>query len=194
MISISTKTGDQGQTSLANGKRVPKHSLVMEFIGGLDELSSWLGLIVAELREKEADLAKAATEKFSATAMRADLEKIQQQLYEISAEVAQYPGKKYQEADLADLEAKADVLQEQLADDWHRQFLFPGGTVLGGYFDVARTVARRVERVGFKLSEVTTVSPVILKFLNRLSDYLYLLRCQINQLQQYQEKELKSKK
>lgn len=179
MRSISTKTGDSGQTSLADGQRVAKDSLVIEVIGALDELNSWLGLVVAKLSptfEEENEF----------------FQHLQQSLYQISAQLAQAPGSELKQQTLVKLEKHSQDLQKSMADGWHQNFLYPGGTELGGYLDVARTVCRRLECLAFKLNRQQTVSQVILKYLNRLSDYLYVLRCRINLYQKHSEKELSS--
>ena len=76
-----------------------------------------------------------------------------------------------------------------MADDWHHKFLLPGGTVIGANLDIARTVCRRAERAVVSLDGEQQVRPVVLRYLNRLSDYLYILRCFINHALEYQEKQ-----
>ena len=181
MISVSTKTGDKGQTSLANGQRLGKNDPVFGVIGSLDELNSWLGLVVASFGDNFPE-------------SKQHLLKIQDTLFYIGAELALSPKAKLKEADLAQLETISEKLQASMADNWHTLFLLPGGTILGAHLDIARTVARRVEREAIIYHQVRPVSQTVLKYLNRLSDYLYVLRCDVNQKQEYAEREFKSSK
>ncbi len=176
MQSISTKTGDDGRTSLANGERVAKDSLVIELIGVLDELNSWLGLIVTRLPKK-------------LKAHGDELRTLQQDIYQLSAVLAQAPQVEFRSNRLERVESAAAALEEQLEENWHQKFLYPGGTELGAQLDLARTVCRRVERLAVKYNRETELGPLIIKYLNRLSDYLYLLRCYFNQVLKHTEKE-----
>ncbi len=177
--SVSTKTGDKGTTSLANGERVSKTDPVFEVIGTLDELNSWLGLVVAKLETSFPE-----TKKY--------LLKIQDTLFYVGAELAKSPKAKLKEKDLQELEKISEELQKQMSDGWHTQFLLPGGTEIGAYLDIARTVARRVERLTLSYSQDHQVSQTVLKYLNRLSDYLYVVRCDVNQRLEYKEQEFKN--
>lgn len=175
-ISITTKTGDAGQSGLANGQRTGKDDQIFEVIGTLDEINSWLGLVAAkfgtgfETHQKQ-------------------LYQIQDTLFYIGAEVARSPKAKLTSRQVEQLETWQAYLQEELADNWHTKFVLPGGTELGGYLDIARTVCRRGERVAVAYSQKNPLSPIIIQYLNRLSDYLYLLRCFVNQKAEYQEQE-----
>jgi len=179
MNSISTKTGDCGQTSLANGERVAKDSLVMEVVGTLDELSSWVGLVIAHLEDN-----------FSS--QEDILSQIQQDLYQLSAVIVQAPQVKFKKLALDQLEEHSAVLEKEMAGSWQGKFLHPGGTKLAAQLDVARTICRRCERLMFKHSDSgpKKVPALIMQYLNRLSDYLYLLRCYINLYQKHSEKQL----
>lgn len=173
-IQITTKTGDKGESTLASGKRLPKDSPQFEVVGALDELNSWLGLVAASLPQ-------------SIDSVRTRLYSIQETLFYIGAEVANAPKAKLPHKKVADLEKWQKKLEKVLEPNWHTKFLLPGGTVLGGQIDIARTVCRRTERVLVAYSHTATVSPVLIQYLNRLSDYLYLVRCYINQTHKYQE-------
>lgn len=181
MQSISTKTGDKGETGLANGQRVPKKSLVFEVVGTLDELNSWLGLVVVKMDT-------------SFHEHRTFLLKVQDTLFYIGAELTHSPKAQLTTEKLKELEGVADKLQQSMASDWHTKFLLPGGTELGAWLDIARTVCRRAERGAWALADEETVSEIILKYLNRLSDYLYLLRCFTNQAVEFEEKKFEVKK
>jgi len=177
--SISTKTGDYGQTSLANGERVAKDSLVMEVVGTLDELNSWIGLAITYF----------AADFFI---QKKSLEQVQQDLYQLSAVIVQAPQVRFKKQALNELEKQSEALQVSMKGNWHNKFLKPGGTRLAAQLDVARTVCRRCERLAFKYSaqEPKAVPALITQYLNRLSDYLYVLRCYINLDQKYSEKQL----
>ncbi|PIY80036.1 MAG: ATP:cob(I)alamin adenosyltransferase [Candidatus Pacebacteria bacterium CG_4_10_14_0_8_um_filter_42_14] len=175
-ISISTKTGDAGTSGLINGVRLSKDSPIFEVIGTLDELNSWLGLIATHL-----DVDHDAHKRF--------IYKIQDTLFYIGAELAQSPKTKLQTTAVKALEKQATALQESLSDNWHTKFLLPGGTKLGAYCDLARTVCRRSERRLITLMKVQKVSSNNLKYINRLSDYLFLLRCFVNDAAEYRELE-----
>jgi len=175
-IQITTKTGDSGESGLANGERLSKGSAVFEVIGTLDELNSWLGLVAAKLET-------------SFASDRDFIFVVQDKLFYVGAELAKSPKAKLGQRAVDALEAEADKLQELLADNWHTKFILPGGTEIGGYLDVARTVCRRSERLVVAYSAEELVSPIVLRYVNRLSDYLYLLRCFVNQQQEYLEKE-----
>ncbi len=177
MINVSTKNGDSGKTDLASGERLSKAGVRFEVIGDLDELNAWLGACVVKL---EADFSEQT--EF--------LQFVQDQLFDLGAEIALAEGVKIDEKLLSAIEQNSQKLQQLMEKDWHTRFLLPGGTEGGSRVDVARTVCRRAERHLVKLSEEEKVRPLLLKILNRLSDYLYVLRCYINHELQYKEKEV----
>lgn len=175
MLSISTKTGDQGESGLADGTRLPKDDLVFEVIGTLDELNSWLGLVAAVMETRFPSL-------------RSFLLTVQDTMFYIGAEVARSPKAKLKKSQLTALEQAATALQDQMKDDWHTQFLLPGGTALGAHLDLARSVCRRLERLLVALDRRDSINPVLIKYCNRLSDYIYLVRVYVNHQDAYQEK------
>lgn len=177
MKNISTKNGDSGKTDLASGKRVSKADIRFDVIGGLDELNAWLGVCLVKL---ENDFPSQA--EF--------LQFVQDQLFSLGAEIAKAKAVKVDEKLLAKIEQKSYKLQQSMEKDWHTKFLLPGGTEAASRLDVARTVCRRAERRLVKLSETEAVRPLLFKILNRLSDYLYVLRCYVNHELQYKEKEV----
>lgn len=158
-MSISTKKGDQGTTSLCRGGRVPKDDIRVEIYGTLDELCSFLGLAKSLLADKK-------TKKL--------ISSIQQDLFVIGAEIfAQPAGKSALD------EKKLDVIIKGLERKKAfkgRCFCLPGGNPVSSSLDIARTVARRLERrvVTFKRTG-RLKNPRVLPFINRLSDLLYLL-------------------
>lgn len=180
MIAVSTKTGDQGKTSLADGRRLAKTDVVFAAIGDLDELNSWLGLLAVKFGSE--------FQKY-----RDQLYLIQDTLFYLGAELAASPTTKLDAKMLAKLEKQSDQLQKLMAKDWHTKFLLPGGTELGAYLDIARTVCRRAERSVVALADKIEIRPIVLQYLNRLSDYLYILRCFINHALEYQEKKFEKR-
>ncbi len=181
MISITTKTGDNGESALANGQRLAKDSNFFEVIGTLDELNSWLGLVAAKWSDRSSSHLDF-------------IYKIQDTLFVVGAEVAKSPKAKLVEAVLLDLELHSQNLQNSLKEDWHTKFLLPGGTELAAHLDITRTVCRRCERLMVRHNKECSLSPTLLQYINRLSDYLYLLRCVVNYQLTYKEKKFELKK
>jgi len=181
VISVSTKTGDKGTSSLANGERVGKESLIFEVIGNLDELNSWLGLVAVKMKNEFPDHRKYILE-------------LQDTLFYIGAEVAQSPKATLSKKALTTLEKNAEAIQDVMKDGWHSKFVLPGGTELGGWLDITRTVCRRCERSMVQLDTERELNPMLIKYLNRLSDYIYLLRCFVNHALEYPEQLFEVKK
>lgn len=163
-MKIYTKTGDKGQTSLIGGTRVPKHHIRIEAYGTVDELNSWIGLINDQsisLKTKEI------------------LSEIQDRLFTIGSSLASDPEKsKMKIPDLHDtdielLEKQIDEMNEVLPE--MRFFILPGGHSTVSYCHIARCVCRRAERNVIHLSENEYVNELVIKYLNRLSDYLFVL-------------------
>lgn len=176
LVKVSTKTGDKGDSSVISGERFPKNHPVFEAVGTLDELNSWLGLVTAQLATEFGE-------------HKQFLLSVQDTLFYLGAELAQSPKTKLKQSAVNHLEKASDTLQQLMAEDWHHKFLLPGGTVIGANIDIARTVCRRAERAVVSLDGAQQVRPVVLRYLNRLSDYLYILRCFINHALEYQEKQ-----
>ncbi|MBM1106479.1 cob(I)yrinic acid a,c-diamide adenosyltransferase [Aurantibacter crassamenti] len=170
-MKIYTKTGDKGQTSLYGGTRVSKHNLRIDALGCVDELNSWLGL----LKDQEID-----------ANYKVDLLNIQHKLFIIGAILATDPEKailksgeerlninKIDAADVSFLENEIDLMNEVLPEMTH--FILPGGHTTVSYCHIARTVCRRAERSASTLNEHQTIDSKVLSYLNRLSDYLFVL-------------------
>ena len=158
---VVTKTGDQGQTSLIGGCRVAKSALRVQAYGDVDELNSWLGLTVAQLSE---------------TAIAGHLEEIQHELFTVGADLAAPEGIAVPRvgADHVNrLEAVMESLMEELPP--LEEFVLPGGGPGGASLHVARTVARRAERLAVGLAAVEPVNPHAIVYLNRLSDLLFVM-------------------
>lgn len=181
MSCISTKTGDQGTTALIDGQRVAKDELIIQVLGELDELNSWLGLVAAQLY---VELAKNQLE-------HSFLLTIQQKIMQMSAELAGVKSDqkkiKISTSFVKQLEREITRLQTKIGDNWQQQFLLPGGVKIAAYADLARAVCRRTERSLVALNHALTVRPELLQLLNRLSDYLYVLRCYLNWINGFTE-------
>lgn len=176
MKKIYTKTGDQGKTALINGERLPKNSLVFEVLGTLDELNASLGLVVLKFKSKDLLFLK----------QRDLLIALQNELFKLGAEIAASPKVKLDDKFLKKLETEIDILQNSLGASWHYKFVLPGGSELSAFLDLSRTICRRLERRIVSLDNERDVREIVLKFINRTSDYLYTLRTWVN-------KELKTK-
>jgi cob(I)alamin adenosyltransferase len=161
---IYTKTGDKGQTSLIGGTRLPKHHIRIEAYGTVDELNSHIGL----LRDVTDD-----------PATRELLIHIQDRLFTIGSHLAADPVKsKMQlppvfEDDIVALEKAIDAIDQVVPQ--MKSFVLPGGHVHVSYCHIARCVCRRAERSVLRLAENETVDEIHAKYLNRLSDYLFML-------------------
>ncbi len=163
-MKIYTKTGDSGTTSLYGGKRLSKAEMRIETYGTVDELNSYIGVVATYLEEKEySDL----------------LTDIQSRLFDIGTHLAAEPGK--QNLILPEIPESKITLMEEYIDKMNEQlpelkfFILPGGTQGAAICHVARTVCRRAERRVVQLSENEEVPLVLIRFLNRLSDFLFVL-------------------
>ncbi|MEK6154874.1 cob(I)yrinic acid a,c-diamide adenosyltransferase [Flavobacteriaceae bacterium 3-367] len=170
-MKIYTKTGDAGTTALFGGTRVSKHHIRIDSYGTLDELNSWLGLI----RDQDIDAHAKET-----------LIQIQDKLFTMGAILATDPEKtllksgkerltipKINAADISFLETEMDQMNDSLPPMTH--FILPGGHPTVSYCHIARTVCRRAERLASLLHENEPVDPNVLSYINRLSDYLFVL-------------------
>lgn len=163
-MKIYTKTGDKGQTSLIGGTRVQKHHVRIEAYGTVDELNSYIGLI----RDQNID----------AHSIKILLE-IQDRLFTIGASLASDPDKskmkipQLKEEDISLLEKEIDAMNETLPE--MRAFILPGGHTTVSFCHISRCVCRRAERLTTQLAEKSFVDNLILIYLNRLSDYLFVL-------------------
>ena len=162
-MKIYTKKGDDGTTGLLGGTRIPKHHLRIEAYGTVDELNSHLGLL--------RDYYNACSE---------EIINIQDKLFTIGSHLALDPEHKgkmnlpsINDADVLQLEYWMDSMDESLPP--MRNFVLPGGHVAVSQAHIARTVCRRAERLIAHLNDAEPVEPITLQYLNRLSDYLFVL-------------------
>ena len=170
-MKIYTKTGDNGTTALFGGTRVSKHHIRIESYGTVDELNSWLGLIrdqqISESSKKE-------------------LMEIQDKLFTVGAVLATDPEKavlkngkerlnipKINHLDIEFLEKAIDTMDTSLPQMTH--FILPGGHTTVSYCHIARTVCRRAERIATLLHQNEPFDELVLSYMNRLSDYLFVL-------------------
>jgi cob(I)alamin adenosyltransferase len=168
---IYTRTGDAGMTGLVDGSRLPKHAARMEAIGSVDEANSSIGLAVCAL---------------AGTGHAAALTRIQNDLFDLGADLAT-PGEHFTPDEMTLrivpgqaewLEQAIDGLNEHLAP--LTSFILPGGSEAAARVHVARAVTRRAERAMTALAAETPVNPAALAYINRLSDYLFVLTRAIN--------------
>lgn len=163
-MKIYTKTGDKGYTSLIGGTRVPKHHLRIESYGTVDELNSWIGLI------RDQDIAEDD---------KNILKEIQDRLFTIGSSLAADPERSKMVIpdlhvhDIEFLEQEMDKANEVLPE--LRHFILPGGSTAISYCHLARCVCRRAERITVHLADESPVDDKVVMYLNRLSDYLFVL-------------------
>ncbi len=170
-MKVYTKTGDKGTTALFGGTRVPKYHLRIESYGTVDELNSYIGLI----RDQEMN-----------PHYKEVLVEIQDRLFTVGAILATDPEKailkngkerlnipKISEEDVAYLEREIDTMETDLPPMTH--FVLPGGHTTVSYCHIARCICRRAERLATHLNDTEPTDMMVLKYLNRLSDYLFVL-------------------
>ncbi|SRR5579871_443487 len=165
-LKIYTKTGDKGKTSLIGGTKVAKSHIRIESYGTVDELNSFIGLLSDHLTDEH-------TKKV--------LKEIQDRLFTIGSSLASDPEKEpslkipdLKENDISFLEKEIDKMNEVLPE--MKNFILPGGHVAVSTAHICRCVCRRAERICVNMNENNQfVDPLVIKYLNRLSDYLFVL-------------------
>lgn len=167
---VYTRTGDKGMTSLVGGVRIKKTDVRLEAYGTVDELSAQLGLLAAMLHEGEE---------------RTEIIRVQNNLFNVCTHLATdqsktplYPSAYLAEGEVERLEALVDSIMKELPE--RQGFVLPGGCQAAAQAHVARTVCRRAERRIAALAETAAVAPEIQQYVNRLSDYLFVLAKKIN--------------
>ena len=175
---VYTRRGDKGQTSLVGGKRVSKSDVRLEAYGTIDELSANMGMLIAQLSdgyEKETLL------------------RIQNNLFNVCTNLATdqddtplYPSAYLPEGETEFLEQEVDSIMKELPEA--QGFILPGGTCEAAQAHICRTVCRRAERRIVALAQEATVSPEIQEYINRLSDYFFVLAKKLNFLAGKNEK------
>ena len=177
-IKIYTKTGDLGKTSLIGGTKVPKNNLRIETYGTVDELNSYIGLTNDHLGDAHTKML---------------LKEIQDRLFTIGSSLACDPDKApamkipdLKEDDIVLLEKEIDAMNDVLPE--MRSFLLPGGHVAVSTTHITRCICRRAERLCVNMQEHGLfVDPLVIKYLNRLSDYLFVLARYVGHLLKVEE-------
>ena len=170
-MKVYTKTGDKGTTALFGGTRVPKHHIRIESYGTVDELNSYIGLVRDQMVNTE---------------YKTVLAEIQDRLFTVGAILATPPEKETMkngekrlqnlgliESDIEFLEGQIDKMEESLPPMTH--FVLPGGHTTVSYCHISRCVCRRAERLAAHLNDIEPIDEYVIKYLNRLSDYLFVL-------------------
>ncbi len=173
-MAIYTKTGDRGETSLANGQRVTKTDVRIEAYGTVDELNSWVGALRASLRQQEDGL----------PSLDVQLERVQNKLFNLGAALSEAPGEWITADDVRQLEEWIDVMQEKLPPQ--RAFVLPAGGETVTRCHICRTICRRAERRMIELAQFKKMKTEEtesrlesmnfgLQYVNRLSDYFFVM-------------------
>ncbi|NLY44460.1 MAG: cob(I)yrinic acid a,c-diamide adenosyltransferase [Tissierella sp.] len=161
-MNIYTKTGDKGETSLFDSKRVSKDDIRVESYGTIDELGSWIGLTKNYVEDDD---------------IYHILQNIQNKLFTVASNLATEDQTKIKhhimDEDIADLEKTVDFYMGKLNNP--KGFIVTGSSKRSAYLHVARTVCRRGERRIISLSKVADINPLVIKYVNRLSDTLYAI-------------------
>ncbi|MCB0483942.1 MAG: cob(I)yrinic acid a,c-diamide adenosyltransferase [Flavobacteriales bacterium] len=161
-MKVYTKTGDKGETSLFGGKRVKKYHHRIEAYGTVDELNSWVGLLRDMISDKE---------------VRQLLLKVQDRLFTLGAHLASEKPSTFlpelSQEDITVLEKAMDAYDSELPP--MRHFVLPGGHPIVSNVHIARCVCRRAERLVVQVGDEISINPLIIQYLNRLSDYLFML-------------------
>lgn len=163
-MKIYTKTGDEGKTSLLGGTRVSKNHIRIAAYGAIDELNAYLGLLrdVSETEDRKELLFRIQKSLFVIAALLA-----------AENEKARSFSPAFDETGTQALENEIDTMEKSLEP--LKSFILPGGHQVVSFCHIARTVCRRAEREVISLSMETEISPAVIKYLNRLSDFLFVL-------------------
>lgn len=168
---VYTRTGDAGKTRLAGGQEVWKDSIRVEAYGTVDELNSVIGLVRGSNEEDQPDPDAAAH-------IRSTMKWVQNKLFDLGGILATAPGESFPNMptvtseDVAALEQSIDVCQQDLAP--LKEFILPGGGKVSAYLHLARTICRRAERICVTLLKAEEIDVELVRFLNRLSDALFV--------------------
>lgn len=179
-MKIYTKVGDQGLTKQVTGKMIPKDDLQIIALGDVDELQSYIGVVIANLSENCLEL-------------NDELQELQRDLYNLEADIVVKHHHEIDDAKVQALEKRIDELTPKLPKI--PEFILPGGMKTGANLQYARTIARRAERSMVTLNrDEQELSESNLRYINRLSDYLFTLGRYANVLDGYQDIKSKKKK
>ncbi|MCB0272304.1 MAG: cob(I)yrinic acid a,c-diamide adenosyltransferase [Bdellovibrionales bacterium] len=178
-MKIYTKTGDQGQTALFQGPRVAKNHPCIEAYGTVDELNSIIGMIIPNVAQAE---------------IKEKLYRLQNTLFALGSDLAtpleKNSSARFSEQHIQTLEDDMDMWEQTLSP--LKNFILPGGSIAASYAHLARTVCRRAERACIRLLEEKKIHIPSYQFLNRLSDWLFVLARVLNQVEGIKDIEWKS--
>ena len=166
---IYTRGGDKGKTSLGNGERVDKNSTRVKAFGTVDEINAVLGIAIINL--------KAPFKKM--------IFRIQNDLFDLGADLCVPENKKLDYEPLRVTQFQVDRLEEEIDTmnkdlEALKSFILPGGTLESGYLHLARTIARKAERLMVELNQKENINPISIKYINRLSDHLFVIARLVN--------------
>ena len=178
IMKVYTRRGDKGQTSLVGGKRVSKSDVRIEAYGTVDELSANMGMLIAQLPDGH--------EKETLLRIQNNLFNVCTNLATDQADTPLYPSAFLPEGETEFLEKEVDTIMKELPEA--QGFILPGGTCEAAQAHICRTVCRRAERRIVALAQEATVSPEIQEYINRLSDYFFVLAKKLNFLAGKNEK------
>lgn len=181
LTKIYTRTGDDGTTGLVGGERIAKDGARIHALGEIDELNAVLGICrtMSEPGSRSPQLEGNSGESSERIALSAPFPIVQQELFDIGAEIATPPGcewptmAKMSLEQISRLETWIDAYNAELPE--LRSFVLPGGTPLNAQLHLARTVCRRAERSLIHLSKSEPISPQVIAYVNRLSDLLFVM-------------------
>tara|TARA_X000000368_G_C22985118_1_gene691776 strand:- start:228 stop:797 length:570 start_codon:yes stop_codon:yes gene_type:complete len=166
---IYTRGGDKGETSLGNGKRVYKNSIRIDAFGTVDETNSTLGIAIINLRSPLKEM----------------IFRIQNDLFDLGADLCvpeddslNYEPLRISQSQVDRLEREIDEMNSNLEP--LQSFILPGGSIESAYFHLARTNARKAERLIISLSQKEKINPICIKYINRLSDHLFVIARFVN--------------
>lgn len=166
---IYTRGGDKGKTSLGNGERVDKNSIRVEAFGTVDETNAVLGIAIVNLKSPLKEM----------------IFRIQNDLFDLGADLCVPDNKKIDYEPLRINQFQVDRLEEEIDTmnsnlDSLKSFILPGGTLESAYLHLARTTARKAERLMVELSHKENINPISIKYINRLSDHLFVIARLVN--------------
>jgi cob(I)alamin adenosyltransferase len=166
---IYTRGGDKGKTSLGNGERVYKNSIRVEAFGTVDEANSVLGIAIINLKSPFKEM----------------VFRIQNDLFDLGADLCVPENKKLDYEPLRITQFQVDRLEKEIDTmnsslNTLKSFILPGGTLGSSYLHLARTIARKAERLMVELNQKENINPISIKYVNRLSDHLFVLSRLVN--------------
>ena len=166
---IYTRGGDKGKTSLGNGERVDKNSIRVEAFGTVDEANSVLGIAIINLKSPFKEM----------------VFRIQNDLFDLGADLCVPENKKLDYEPLRITQFQVDRLEKEIDTmnsslNTLKSFILPGGTLEASYLHLARTTARKAERLMVELSQKENINPISIKYINRLSDHLFVIARLVN--------------